>query len=233
MNTIPTYAALAIIALGNASNALGSDNEFMVSKAWAYSSTWVHGVADPDMEFEQVVGPPRHYVSAYQLLVDDFFGFQFQCTYSSVWARALDAEENPDECSVYLQAGSMRYSGPDNGFNPYSVASWEGSLEVTESAYYQFSALHYLYDQLTYGTEATHILTVIFTDVGQPEGNRGHYRIDLTDIDPQHRNAPNAFLTPGVTRIKLYLESYYPEAPYYFGFENQQAGVHFRVERMD
>ena len=233
MKTIPTYAALAVIAFGNASLAHGSDNEFMVSKAYAYATTWANGSSNPDLDFEEVVGSPRHYVSAYQLLVDDFIGFQFQCAYSSVSARALDAEENSDECRINLLAGSMRYSGPENGFNPYAVSSWEGSLEVTESGYYQFTVSSYIYDQLTYGTDATHILTIIFTDVGQPQGNRGLYRINLMDIVGVNRDAPHAHLEPGVHRIRLYLESFYPADPYYFGFENQQAQVQFTVERMD
>jgi hypothetical protein len=125
----------------------------------------------------------------------------------------------------------MRYSGPDDGFNPYSVACWEAILEVNEAAYYEFLVVPDIYDHLTYGTEATHVMTVIFTDVGQPAGNRGHYRVDLTNINPEHRNAPDAYLEPGAHRITVYLESYFPNNPYYFGFEIQQAGIYFRVRR--
>ena len=220
---------LASVTIGNVSIASGSDNEFMLSKAWAYSSTWVNSDSNPDYQYHQTVGAPRHYVSAYQLLITDLFGYQFQCANSSTWASTLDQEENPDECSVYLQANAMRYSGAEHGFFPYANAGWEGILLVDEHSNYEFEYSPDFYHHLTYGTEANHVMTVTIAKLGTNVSAR--FRRHLNDNNPAYYTQPDSFLTSGVWRISVIVESYFPLNPYYFGFEIQQGGVYFRVRR--
>lgn len=229
MKVITTCLALVLIAVANSANAAQQENEFIQSYAYSYASTWVNARSHPDVELQQKVGPPRHYVSAYKLLITELFGFQFQCATSSVWAKEYDEEEHPDECQAYLQTGAMRLSGPEDGFTPYAQATWQGTIVVRSVSRYYFEYSRFYHHQLRHGTDMTHRIVFTFTDVVTGERDTV-----ARNFDQEYHGEPGySQLTPGVKTINVTIESYFPGDPYYYGFENIQGGLYIRIRRAD
>ena len=229
MSKLLLCAALSIMFVVDAVNAKPQENEFIQSFAYSYVNAWTNAGPKIDSEFQQEVGPPRQYVSAYQLLITDLFGFQFQCVTSSVWAKEYDEEELQDECQAYLQTGAMRLAGPGDRFTPYSLATWEGTMVVRNVSRYFFEYNPNFYHQLRYGTEITHRIIFTLTNVVTGESSQIVRRFGEED---RYDGGPRwSQLIPGVYRINVTIESYFPSDPYYYGFENIQGGVFVTIRR--
>lgn len=233
------FALLSILALAATANVAHAvdPNEFLVSKAWAYANTrsTAHG-HDTDFDYHEKVGAPRHNVSAYRLMMRDLFGFQFQCATSSVWAKEYDENEHPDEFQVYLSSGALRYSGPEDGFSPHSVASWKGTILVREVSEYELEYFKRFFHQQVYGSEITHRIIVRLTNL--VEGRSQEIILNFTDdyvgyspSGPSSGAVDTCLLPPGVQEITIIVESYFSKNAFYSGFESIQGGVYVWMHR--
>ena len=226
------HAILAVLSIYSAAHvgALAEENEFIQSRAWAFANAHTTTFGnDIDEAYEEKLGAPRHYVSAYQLLITELIGFQFQCLSSSVWAGEYDNARNQDECRVYLQSGAMRFASGDEFF-PYSAAAWRGTLLVRESSEYRLEYDKNFYHLHEAGSSVSHRMTFTVTNLVTGET----IRINRNFADsPEYTGPPrNSYIPSGVYDIRVSVESFFPRSMYSYGLENIQGGIFVRFYRI-
>jgi len=219
---------LAIVALSNVQVAMGEENEFIQSRAWAFANAKDSFGNNIDEAYDVKVGTPRHYVTAYQLLITDLFGLQFQCASSCVWAAEYDGARNLDECMVYLRTGVMRFESGDDFF-PYAAAAWRGTLVVKESSEYWLEHSREHFHQFEAGSEVRHTLTMTIRNL--VTGDSARIQRDFTEDAP--REGPPSYIPAGVYDIRFVVESYFPRRMYSYSFDNIQGDVFLWFHRND
>ena len=222
-------AVLSMMFVANRSHAQ-EGNRFLQSRAWSYSNAIVGSHNNADWQNHSTVGMPRHYVTSYQFIITELFGYQFQCATSRGWVSDLDEHGNPDECQAYLESTAMRLSDEYDDFNPYANACWEGTLLVKSPSYYQLLYTKNYYQSLTYGTEVMHRMRFKATNIVTG------YTVDIIrDFDDMgnHSDYPDSYFPPGVYTLLVCSEAGFPNDPVYYGFECIQGGVFFRLARVE
>ena len=226
------HAILAVLSIYSAAHvgALAEENEFIQSRAWAFANAHTTTFGnDIDEAYEEKLGAPRHYVSAYQLLITELIGFQFQCLSSSVWAGEYDNARNQDECRVYLQSGAMRFASGDEFF-PYSAAAWRGTLLVRESSGYRLEYDKYFRHLHEAGSSVAHRMSFTLTDL--MTGQRIQIKRTFAEVFDHASEPRDSYIPSGIYDIKITVESFFTRKMYSYGLENIEGGIFVRFYRL-
>ena len=226
------HAILAVLSIYSATHvgALAEENEFIQSRAMALANAYTTRFGnDIDSEFQGHAGVPRHYVSAYQLMVTELFGFQFQCVSSSVWASKFDNHFNKDECRIYLRSGAMRFASGDEFF-PYSIAAWRGTLLVRESSGYRLEYDKYFRHLHEAGSSVAHRMSFTLTDL--MTGQRIQIKRTFAEVFDHASEPRDSYIPSGIYDIKITVESFFTRKMYSYGLENIEGGIFVRFYRL-
>lgn len=223
--------AFSLFSAAQSGFAAEEGNEFIQLKSEATTIARSHNWVRSKTDLKHDVGAPRHYVTSYQLAIEELFGFHFQCVSSSVWSKELNDEGNPAERKVYLTNGCMTFADPEEGYSPYAYASWTGLLLVNEPSSAKFDVVFNYYYSLTYGTEVLNQFSMKCIHMGSGETVGGEMDI------PGRRNGEGEpytygvdFMQPGVYKIELTLRSFFSTPAYYHAFNNLQGGAYVEIQ---
>lgn len=190
----------------------------------ARSDDWVESKTDIQNE----VGNPRHYVTSYQLIIEELFGFHFQCVSSSTWSKEFDPGAHSLACKIYLNTSCMTYADPEKRYSPYAVATWSGLLLVNRPSALRLDYIFNYHHGLSYGTQAVEEFSVTYTRLGHGVIHESQKRMTEFDNVGVSYTVGMDFYEPGVYKIEVSVRSFF-STPYYHLFNNLQAGAYIEI----
>jgi hypothetical protein len=221
--------ALSLLTVAYPGFAAEEAHEFLQSKSEATTLARSRNWTESKTDVQSDVGIPRHYVTSYQLIIEELFGFNFQCVSSSVWSKEINEEGNPAVHKLYLANGCMTYADPEEGYSPYAYASWSCLILVNEPSVVLFKHWHNYYYSLPYGAEVTNQFTLRSTHLGT--GETGGYQFDVPSLQ-NGEGLPYSHgveFKPGVFKIEVTLRSFFSRPAAYHAFNNLQGGVYVEI----
>ena len=223
--------ALSLLTAAHPGFAAEEGVEFIQTKSEATTLARSHNWTEGKTDVQHDLGVARHYVTSYQLVIEELFGFQFQCVSSSVWAKELNEEENPESLKVYLANSCMTYADPEEGYSPYAYASWSGLLLVQEPSTVSFNLWCNHYYSLPYGAEVTNQLTIRSTRLGTVH-TVGIAHEDISGLrngeGPPYTAGADMF-EPGVYEIEVIMRSFFSRPAGYHVLNNLQGGAYVEI----
>jgi hypothetical protein len=223
--------ALSLLTVAHPGFAAEEGPRFIQTKSEATTLARSRNWTETKTDVQHDLRVARHYVTSYQLVIEELFGFHFQCVSSSVWAKELNEEENPESIKVYLANSCMTYADPEEGYSPYAYASWSGLLLIHEPSTVSFNIWCNYYYSLPYGAEVTNQLTIRTTRLGTDDV-AGTTHTDLSELrngeGPSYIAGADMY-APGVYEIEVIMRSFFSRPAGYHVFNNLQGGSYVEI----